>query len=111
PSPPRPRSPTPPRSSLPGQKGFAQRLLAKYGWTSGTGLGASQSGIVQPLQAVVGKGKNAGHGKILDRNRKKAKKEVEEEPVNEGAKLSSMVVLENMLDGMAEEKAHSGELS
>ncbi|RPA77806.1 hypothetical protein BJ508DRAFT_416845 [Ascobolus immersus RN42] len=110
PSPPRPKSPTPPRSSLPGQKGFAQRLLAKYGWTSGTGLGAQNTGIVQPLQAVVSKGAKGGHGKILDRNRKKTKKVEEEEPINEGDKLSSVVVLENMLDGLPEEEVHSGEL-
>lgn len=39
----------------PGQAGFAQRLMSKYGWTAGSGLGASSSGIVNPLQVKVEK--------------------------------------------------------
>jgi splicing factor 45 len=44
-----------PRSNRPGQKGFAQRLMAKYGWTKGTGLGASASGITSALRVQVEK--------------------------------------------------------
>lgn len=43
------------RSSRPGQKGFAQRLMSKYGWTAGSGLGADSSGIINPLQVKVEK--------------------------------------------------------
>lgn len=43
------------RSSRPGQKGFAQRLMSKYGWTAGSGLGADRSGIINPLQVKVEK--------------------------------------------------------
>lgn len=43
------------RSSRPGQAGFAQRLMSKYGWTAGSGLGASSSGILNPLQVKVEK--------------------------------------------------------
>lgn len=43
------------RSSRPGQKGFAQRLMSKYGWTAGSGLGAESSGIINPLQVKVEK--------------------------------------------------------
>lgn len=43
------------RSNRPGQKGFAQRLMSKYGWTAGSGLGADSSGIINPLQVKVEK--------------------------------------------------------
>lgn len=39
----------------PGQAGFAQRLMSKYGWTAGSGLGASSSGIINPLQVKLEK--------------------------------------------------------
>ena len=44
------------RSLRPGQKGFAQRFMSKYGWTKGMGLGATGSGIVNPLRVQVEKG-------------------------------------------------------
>ena len=44
------------RSLRPGQKGFAQRFMSKYGWTKGMGLGATGSGIVNPLRVQVDKG-------------------------------------------------------
>lgn len=34
-----------------GNKGFD--MLAKMGWTTGTGLGSSRSGIIDPVQAIV----------------------------------------------------------
>lgn len=43
------------RSNRPGQKGFAKRLMSKYGWTAGSGLGADSSGIINPLQVKVEK--------------------------------------------------------
>ncbi len=45
------------RSLRPGQKGFAERLMSKYGWTKGTGLGASGSGIIDPLRVQLEKQK------------------------------------------------------
>ena len=44
-----------PRSLRPGQKGFAERLMSKHGWTRGTGLGASGSGITAPLRVQLDK--------------------------------------------------------
>lgn len=46
---------------------FAKRLLTKYGWTPGEGLGASSTGITKALHFSADK-KKAGHGKILDKN-------------------------------------------
>ncbi|KMU87203.1 hypothetical protein CIHG_04647 [Coccidioides immitis H538.4] len=94
-----------PRSLRPGQKGFAERLLSKYGWTKGSGLGASGTGIVNPLQVKVQKQKKrpdaegggfatpAGRGKIIGGHQKK------QEEGKFGA-MSEVVVLHGMLDGM-----------
>ncbi|KAM3484247.1 hypothetical protein MY8738_002366 [Beauveria namnaoensis] len=100
PPPPPPRSP----SSRPGQAGFAHRLMAKYGWTSGRGLGAASSGIVNPLRVQV------------EKRRKKADADGGgwAEPANKGKiiggrgggkddqqqGLSNVIVLLNMLDNM-----------
>ncbi|KAF9887892.1 hypothetical protein FE257_009552 [Aspergillus nanangensis] len=104
------------RSLRPGQKGFAERLLSKYGWTKGSGLGATGSGIVKPLQVKVEKQKKrpdsegggfatpAGRGKIIGGARKK-----EEE--GRFGQMSEVVILRGMLDGMnldAELEANEG---
>lgn len=107
----RPRSPSPPaedsRSSRPGQKGFAQRLMSKYGWTKGAALGASESGIATPLRVQVEKRKKrsdaegggwaepAARARILGGERKGG---------GEGGPgaLSEVIVLGNMLDGMVD---------
>lgn len=95
-----------PRSNRPGQKGFAERLLAKYGWTKGSGLGANESGIAKPLQVKVEKQKKrpdsegggfvvpGGRGKIIGGKRKG-----DEDEGKFGA-MSEVVVLYGMVDGM-----------
>ncbi|KAL4809063.1 hypothetical protein BDV18DRAFT_94173 [Aspergillus unguis] len=93
------------RSNRPGQKGFAERLLAKYGWTKGSGLGATGSGIAKPLQVQVEKRKKrpdsegggfitpAGRGKIIGGARK-------QEDVGKFGAMSEVIILKGMLDGL-----------
>ncbi|KAK6518839.1 hypothetical protein TWF281_003530 [Arthrobotrys megalospora] len=83
------------RSNRPGQKGFAERLMSKYGWTKGTGLGANSSGMVHALQVKANKGKDAkGVGKILDKNKKRG------DDGGKFGKMSEVVVLHKMVDGL-----------
>lgn len=95
-----------PRSNRPGQKGFAERLLAKYGWTKGSGLGANKSGIAKPLQVKIEKQKKrpdsegggfvgpGGRGKIIGGKRKG-----DDDEGKFGA-MSEVIVLYGMVDGM-----------
>jgi len=97
------------RSNRPGQIGFAERLLSKYGWTKGSGLGAQGTGIVNPLYAKVDKRKKksdaegggyvtpAGTGKILGGQKSKVKQEEEE---GKFGAMSEVVKLEGMLRGL-----------
>ena len=95
-----------PRSLRPGQKGFAERLMSKYGWTKGSGLGANNSGIINPLRVHVEKQKKkpdsegggfvgpGGRGKIIG-----GKKKWGDETGKFGA-MSEVVILHGMVDGM-----------
>ncbi|KAL8798233.1 MAG: hypothetical protein Q9182_006839 [Xanthomendoza sp. 2 TL-2023] len=99
-----------PRSLRPGQKGFAERLMSKYGWTKGLGLGVSGSGIVKPLRVQVEKQKKkpdsegggfvgpGGKGKIIG-GRRAAASRSDTEPGMFGT-MSEVIVLRGMVDGL-----------
>lgn len=106
------------RSLRPGQKGFAERLMSKYGWTKGTGLGASGSGIVDPLRVQLEKQKkkpdaegggfvrSGGTGKIIG-----GKKLARSSTVVETGKFgqaSEVIVLHGIINGMDIDDGHIG---
>ncbi len=98
-----------PRSLRPGQKGFAERLMSKYGWTKGSGLGASESGIINPLRVQMEKQKKkpdsegggfvgpGGRGKIIGGKKKAVAAGAEE---GKFGAMSEVIVLRGMVDGM-----------
>lgn len=109
-----------PRSLRPGQPGFAQRLLAKYGWTQGSGLGRDESGIVQPLRVKMTKDKkgqpsNAASAAGSSASSVTAKVVGGEkakgtgEPEGRFGALSEVVVLYGMVDGMDLDREMEGE--
>lgn len=98
------------RSLRPGQKGFAERLMSKYGWSKGSGLGATGTGIVNPLRVQVEKQSKkpdsegggfvvpGGRGKIVG-GKKKGGPVAESDEGKFGA-MSEVVVLRGMVAGM-----------
>ncbi|OLN86440.1 DNA-damage-repair/toleration protein DRT111, chloroplastic [Colletotrichum chlorophyti] len=98
---------TAPRTNRPGQAGFAQRLMSKYGWTKGSGLGADESGIVNPLRVQVEKRKkkpdSEGGGWAEPANRAKVlggRRKDDAEAGKFGGPMSEVIVLQHMLDNM-----------
>jgi splicing factor 45 len=95
-------------SNLPGQQGFAKRFMEKYGWSKGSGLGATGSGIITPLIMKAEKRKNSdtegggfadrsGMGRIVGGKRAKGN---HEEQGGKFGQMSQVVVLRDMLKGM-----------
>lgn len=109
-------APDAPKSNRPGQVGFAERLMSKYGWSKGSGLGVDGSGIINPLAVKVEKrsksiksdpmrrfgGGGSGSAKIVGGNVSQETRERQE--AESLGKMSRVVVLQGMLDGMTEEE-------
>ncbi|KAF2771346.1 hypothetical protein EJ03DRAFT_349747 [Teratosphaeria nubilosa] len=105
-------APEPGRSNRPGQKGFAERLLKKYGWEKGQGLGASGEGITTAIVAKAEKRKKlsdsqgggwaqpANMGKIVGGKKRKIDNAQTTEADAKFGQMSEVVKLEGMCKGM-----------
>ena len=106
------------RSLRPGQKGFAERLMSKYGWTKGTGLGASGSGIVDPLRVQLEKQKkkpdaegggfvrSGGTGKIIGGTKHGRSSSLVE--TGKFGQASEVIVLHGITNGTDMDDGHIG---
>ncbi|KAK4104529.1 hypothetical protein N658DRAFT_492625 [Parathielavia hyrcaniae] len=112
------------RTARPGQKDFARRLMTKYGWTKGTGLGASASGITSALRVEVEKRRRkpdaqgggfadpkGGRGRIIAPKsttaapHSKAEGGGGDKEAGRFGNMSVVVLLEHMLENMADLEA------
>jgi splicing factor 45 len=92
------------RSTLPGQKNFAERMMKKMGWQKGQGLGAEGTGIKTALKVQVEKRKKkpdalgggfvgpSGMGRIIGGKKKKGAED------NEPG-ISTVLICYHMVDG------------
>ncbi|KAK5628804.1 hypothetical protein RRF57_004519 [Xylaria bambusicola] len=106
-----------PRANRPGQKGFAARLMSKYGWEKGRGLGVEGTGILNPLRVQVEKRKKksdaegggwaepGGRGKIIGSKTGAGTSSSTTESADKFGTMSNVIVLRNMLDGMEDVQA------
>jgi len=103
-----------PRSKAPGQKGFAERMLKKYGWEKGQGLGAQGDGITTALMGKAEKPQKRTNadgertklptiGKIVGGKRRKVEGQADDDTAHFGA-MSSVVKLSGMLTGLDVQK-------
>lgn len=84
--------------------------MSKYGWTKGTGLGADETGIVNPLSVQVEKRRRkadadgggwadpANKAKIIGGTRRKTARDSSQE--SKFGVMSEVIVLRNMLENM-----------
>jgi hypothetical protein len=70
------------------KKGIGSKLLQKYGWKPGKGLGASEDGIVNPLRFST-HNKRPGSGRIVDKNKNSRQKKT--------STASPVVIFPNLL--------------
>jgi splicing factor 45 len=101
------------RSLRPGQAKFAERLMAKYGWTKGSGLGASGTGILNPVQMKTESirrrtdsesgrpGPRVAMGRIIAPKTGRSKQADEDGYQDQDDdKMSEVIVLKGMLKGL-----------
>ncbi|KAK9479930.1 hypothetical protein V1514DRAFT_290525 [Lipomyces japonicus] len=86
----------------PDRSTFAKRLLSKYGWTPGTGLGASSEGITKALHFSADK-KQKGFGKIIDKNTK-------QEDQSRYGKMSKVIILQGIVNTGEVDEGLAGEI-